>query len=470
MNISSQTKFGCLMILFPLLHGCIASGSYQAPAAKVSAQWNSSPDPTSNSVELTQFWQSFHDIALTQLIRTTLENNQSLVKALANIDAARANLTTQRASLYPTLSGNGSVSRVKDASGQSNQNSIGLDASWEIDLWRKYRNQSDAAAARLQARTADMHSMQISLAAEMADYYTQYLACRSIQRVYSTELSSIQKTEKATALLVKAGFTAPMDHALIVANLENTRSNSINQNKQCEILIKSMTALASIDESELRQILAQSSLKFPLQHGSFVISEVPADVMRSRPDIAALEREVFASYAEIKSAEADRYPNLSLSGVINAASSGGASLNTWSIGANLLQPIFDAGKRKATVQSNIAKYNAAVADYQSGVINAAAEIEKQLVTIQALKNQEKSAQSSYVQYQKYFNALEISQKAGSANLLDLEAARRSALNAQISVVNIQQQYTQSWISLYKALGGTFTPKTSVHIAQNGEIQ
>ncbi|RKG54383.1 hypothetical protein D7V64_05445 [Acinetobacter cumulans] len=132
---------------------------------------------------------------------------------------------------------------------------------------------------------------------------------------------------------------------------------------------------------------------------------------------------------------------------------------------------FDAGKRKATVESNIAKYNAAVADYKSGVINAAAEIEKQLVTIQALKNQEKSAQSSYVQYQKYFNALEISQKAGSANLLDLEAARRSALNAQISVVNIQQQHTQSWISLYKALGGTFTPsQTSVHIAQNGEIQ
>lgn len=133
-------------------------------------------------------------------------------------------------------------------------------------------------------------------------------------------------------------------------------------------------------------------------------------------------------------------------------------------------PIFDAGKRKATVESNIAKYNAAVADYQSGVINAASEIEKQLVTIQALKNQEKSAQSSYVQYQKYFNALEISQKAGSANLLDLEAARRSALNAQISVVNIQQQNTQSWISLYKALGGTFTPKKSVHITQNGEIQ
>lgn len=151
------------MILFPLLHGCIASGSYQAPAAKVSAQWNSSPDPTSNSVEFTQFWQSFHEIALTQLIRTTLENNQILVKALANIDAARANLTTQRANLYPALSGNGTVSRVKDTSGQSNQNSIGLDASWEIDLWGKYRNQSDAVAARLQARTADMHNMQIWL-------------------------------------------------------------------------------------------------------------------------------------------------------------------------------------------------------------------------------------------------------------------------------------------------------------------
>jgi len=284
-------------------------------------------------------------------------------------------------------------------------------------------------------------------------------------------LSSIEKTEKATAILVKAGFTAPMDHALIVANLENTRSNSIHQNKQCEILIKAMTALASIDESKLRQVLAQSSLNFPLQHGSFGISEVPADVMRSRPDIAALEREVFATYAEIKSAQADRYPNLSLSGVINAASSGGASLNTWSMGANLLQPIFDAGKRKAAVESNIAKYNAAVADYQSGVINAAAEIEKQLVTIQALKKQEKSAQSSYVQYQKYFNALEISQKAGSTNLLDLEAARRSALNAQISVLNIQQQHTQSWISLYKAIGGVIDPsKTSDQSINSGVNQ
>lgn len=458
------------MILFPLLHGCISISSYKPPNAKVSSQWSRSPSQIISKIELKHFWSSFNDPTLTEIINLTLENNQSLVKSLANIDAARANLITQRANLYPTLSGSASASRSKDASGQSNQTSIGIDASWEIDLRGKYRNQSDAALARLQARKEDMRSMQISIAAEMADYYTQYLACRTLDSIYITELNSIQRTEKATAILVKAGFTAPMDHSLILANLENTRSNSINQNKQCEILIKSMTALASIDEATLRSVLSKSSLKFPLTHGTFDITEVPAEVMRQRPDIAALEREVYATYAEIKSAEADRYPNLSLSGVIDAASSGGISLNTWSIGANLVQPIFDAGKRKATVQSNIAKYSAAVADYQSGVINAAAEIEKQLVTIQALKKQEKSAQTSYVQYQKYFNALDVSQKAGSTNLLDLEAARRSSLSAQISVVNIQQQHTQSWISLYKALGGgieTFNTQAIVS-TENGK--
>ena len=423
------------------------------PVAQVSSAWNTSFKQSSVNIELNQWWNSFHDPALTELIDLTLENNQDLVKSLANLDVARATLRVQRSSLYPTLSASGSGSRAKDSAGQSSQYSAELDASWEVDLWGKYRNQSNAALARLQARSDDLHSMQISLSAEMADYYTQYLACRSLESIYSTELDSIQRTEQATAILVKAGFTAPMDHALILASLENTRANSINQNKECEILIKSMTALASVDESTLRNALSRSKNQFPLSHGTFGVTAIPADVMRHRPDIAALEREVYATFAEIKSAEADRYPDLSLSGVINATSSSGVSLNTWSIGANLLQPIFDAGKRKATVQNKIATYNAAVADYQSGVVNAAAEIEKQMVSIQSLKRQEKSTEKSYLAYQKYFNALEVSQKAGSTDLLDLEAARRSALSAKMNVVNIQKQNTQNWIALFKALGG-----------------
>jgi NodT family efflux transporter outer membrane factor (OMF) lipoprotein len=263
----------------------------------------------------------------------------------------------------------------------------------------------------------------------------------------------MQKTEQANSQMVKAGFTAPMDGALSRANLASTQMNLVNQQKQCDLLVKTLVQVTGMQETALRPLLNSGKSKSLPKPALFNVSDVPAQMLQHRPDIAALEREVYATYAEIGSAQADRYPSLSLTGVISTVLTGGTSAASWSFGPALSLPIFDAGQKKAAVESAKATYVSAIADYQSGVRSAVSEVEQALVQLNSIAAQEQASENSVREYENYFNALQLSWKAGNTNLLDLESARRSALSAQMSQIELQTSRVQQWIALYKAMGG-----------------
>lgn len=433
--------------------GCMHYSSYQPPHSQTTSVWSQNTPNSNHKVDdLTQWWSQFNDPVLGQLIETAQDNSPNLLKAWAKIEQARATLTTSKASLFPSLTGSASAKRAKD--GQvSNQGTGSLDASWEIDLFGKIRKQNEAAQSRIEARQDDWHDARISLAAEVADDYVQYRSCELLVAVYQNELQSMQKTEQANSQMVKAGFTAPMDGALSRANLASTQMNLLNQQKQCDLLVKTLVQVTGMQETALRPLLNSGKSKSLPKPALFNVSDVPAQMLQHRPDIAALEREVYATYAEIGSAQADRYPSLSLTGVISTVLTGGTSAASWSFGPALSLPIFDAGQKKAAVESAKATYVSAIADYQSGVRSAVSEVEQALVQLNSIAAQEQASENSVREYENYFNALQLSWKAGNTNLLDLESARRSSLSAQMSQIELQTSRVQQWIALYKAMGG-----------------
>ena len=415
-----------------------------------------------------QWWQQFDDPALNQLISQAEADSPSLTQAWANIEKARATLKTAEAGGLPSVTGSAAVTRSRQQSqmggmSTSTTRSGGLDAAWELDLFGKVQRNAEAAQARVDARQDDWHDARVSLAAEVADTYVQYRACTLLTDAYQQELTSIVETEKATTASVQAGFSAPADGALARAGVASTRSTLVQQQAQCELLVKSLVYLTGSEETTLRPLLAQHVDRVP-QPAALDVPPIPASVLSQRPDLASLERELAAASADIGVATADLYPSLSLSGSITASATSLTSpATTWSFGPSLSIPLFDAGTRRAAVDSAKASYLSALASYRQGVRTVVKEVEQALVNLDSTARRAEEADKAAREYRSYFRSTDASWKAGSESLLTLEEARRSALSADITQITLQRDRVQYWIALYKALGGGWqagTPASS----------
>lgn len=454
-----------------MLGGCAVGPNYRQPPPASPADWYA-PLPHGGTVEaMTQWWQQFDDPVLSRLIVAAESDSPSLTAAWANIEKARATLTTAQASGWPALSASSSISRGKQAQGgvgstlstdevTTTTRSTGLDASWELDLFGKVRRNVEAARARMDARVDDWHEARVSLAAEVANTYTQYRACGLLADAYERELTSITDTEKATAASVRAGFSSPADGSLARASQASARSTLLSQRAQCELLVKSLVNLTGTDEPSLRTHLAEGKSSSVPQPSALEVQSVPAEVLQQRPDLTSLERELAAASAEIGVAQADLYPSLSLSGSISVSSTSlVSSQQTWSFGPSLSIPFFDSGRRRAAVDSARASYAATLANYRQGVRDVVTEVEQALVNLDSTARRTEEAERAAQEYRRYFDAAETHWRAGGVSLLTLEEARRSALSADIQLITLQRDRVGYWIALYKALGGGWQPGT-----------
>lgn len=444
-----------------LLAACAVGPGYSGPGTAAPAAWQSVLPHEGKAGAMRDWWQQFNDPAVAQLIAFAEADSPSLAKAWAGIEKARATLSTARSGGLPSVDGSASLTRsrqqsVPGAATTGTTRSTGLDAAWEIDLFAKVRRNTEAADARADARVADWHDARISLAAEVADTYVRYRACVLLADAYQRELVSTAATEKATAAAVRLGFSALADGALAHASLASASSTLLSQRAQCDLLVKSLVELTGQEEPALRALLAGGS-GIPAPAG-LAVESVPTNALRQRPDLASLERELAASSAEIGVAQADLYPSLSLSGSISVSAAAGASSFTgWSVGPALSIPIFDAGRRRAAVDTARAGYQAALAGYRQGLRTAVKEVEQALVNLDSTARRTEEAEQAADGYRRYFRATEANWRAGSESLLTLEEARRSALSAEINVITLQRDRVEHWIALYKAFGGGWQP-------------
>jgi NodT family efflux transporter outer membrane factor (OMF) lipoprotein len=407
-------------------------------------------------VDQSNWWTQFDDPALSTLIAAAQKDNPTLEKAAAAIEKARASRESAQAGFFPEINANAdavSSGSFKNGSGTTRSNSAGLDASWELDLFGRTRRSTESATALLEARESDWNGSLVSLAAEVASDYIQYRAGRIKQKYYEKQAESQAKTSELTQLSVKAGFTAPADGQLAEASAASTRSTALNQKAECEVLIKSLVALTGMEEAELRTTLSEDLSRLPGPEG-FQVTEVPANLLRQRPDILSAERELASASALIGVAEAARWPSLTLSGSVTlTATRGAATTAPWSFGPALTLPIFDGGNIRAGIKSAKADYDSAYATYKQTVRDAVKEVEQALVRLDSVAQRETEEQKSAQGYSAYLTAVEQNWRTGGASLLDLETARRSAIVAEVSLLELQENRLLYWIALYKAVGG-----------------
>lgn len=454
--------------LAAMLAACNLAPHYQSPAPAVSAKWIAPAPHSGDLAQLREWWSRFDDPLLVRLIDRAQGDNPSVVAAFQRIENARANLRATGASDLPTLnlnaSGQRTASGVPPFATPRTFGGVTLDAAWELDLFGSVRNTREAARARVQAREAEWHDGRTSLAAEIANTYVSYRTCEALEAVQGADVESRRQTADLTQQKVSSGFTAPADMALLRASLTDARNRLVGQRADCDVLVKALVYLSGDDEVALRRALAERRAQLPGAVALTVV-EVPAEVLAQRPDLAAAERELAAASAEAGVAEANRYPRISLTGTIGRQYFrflGNSNIgNSWGFGPALTLPIFDAGRRTAQADAARARFAELRATYMQRAGSAVREVEEALVRLDSAARREADAQAAVRDFEIFLAAAQSRWKVGVGNLLELEEARRQALNANSVLLQIRRERVAQWINLYKALGGGWNDRAVV---------
>jgi NodT family efflux transporter outer membrane factor (OMF) lipoprotein len=431
------------------------------PAPKVSAstpaQWYAAAPHNGSLTDLASWWQRQGDPLLVQLIASAQAASPSVSAAHARIAQSRAQRAAAGAALLPSVDAAASISRSNQQgtlpSGTTSQ--AAFQASWEIDLFGARRAERRAAEERLAGAQAGWHEARVSIAAEVANQYYALRACSLLLAVAEQDAASRTDTARLTQLTTDAGFQSPATAARSRASAAEGQSRLTQQGALCELDVKALVALTALPEPALRSRLAGAAA---VPAAPIEISALPAQTLAQRPDVFNAEREVAAASFDVGSAQAQRYPRLSLQGSVGAANfrSGGenTTLDTWTIGPLALTlPIFDAGRRGANVDAAKARYDNAVVSYRAVARQAVREVEEALVNLRSAAGRSGDAQLALDGYRYAFRATEDLYKNGLTSLLELEDARRTRLAAENAVVTLQRERNAAWIALYRAAGG-----------------
>ncbi|EJL69422.1 efflux transporter, outer membrane factor lipoprotein, NodT family [Variovorax sp. CF313] len=454
------------------LMGCSLTRPPAQVEAPFPAQWHA-PLPHGGSLaSLADWWRQLDDPLLVELIAAAEAASPNIASAAARVAEARSTRVQAGAALLPSLDGTASASRgtsgFASSGGGSNSSNLsastpittlqaGLQSKWEIDLFGRLRADRDAAEAKQNSANAKWHDARVAVAAETANAYFAERACQQQLRVSESDAHSRSETARLNDLSAKAGFTAPADAALARASASDASGRLTQQRAQCAVQRKALVALSGIDETTLEQKLAAAPAQRALPAvGS--IASVPAEAISQRPDVYAAELGVASASADVGSAEAERYPKLTLSGSIGRTQYrvGGVhqSLETWTVGPlSLTVPLLDGGARRANTDAAKARYAEAVSLYRANVRQAVREVEEALVNLDATDARTTDADAAVKNYQASFDATQARYSSGLASLFELEDSRRTLFSAQTARVSLQRERTEAWVALYRSMGG-----------------
>lgn len=456
-----------VVLVCALFAGCTLAPPYKAPAVPMAPAWQN-PRPWQAAQPADQWpgnawWTLYRDPTLDQLQQRLLANNADLAAALAHYRQAQAFNLQSRSALFPQVgaTANGQRDRQSDtkplrgatAPADYDSYTVGGEVDYELDLWGRVRNTVEAGKDNAQAAAADLASAQLSLQAQLAD---SYLVLRGLDQQLALLQQSIEAYQRALQLTQArhvGGIASGLDVARAQTQLSSARSLRSQTLAQRALSQDAIAVL--VGDSATRFSLAPQVLAMDLPS---VPVSLPSTLLQRRPDIAAAERRVAAANAQIGIARAAWFPSLALSaqGGFQSAEYAGllAAPNAfWAIGPNLLETIFDGGRRKATVAAARAASDEAGARYRGVVLNAFSQVEDNLAQLDhvgaALTDQRDAANAAQ-------HTLDLSMeryRQGAVVYLDVVQAQTAALDAQRSLLGLQTQQLRASVQLVRALGG-----------------
>ena len=453
-----------------LLTACAVGPDYNKPqlempvAWKVEAPWREGTPK--DRADKGEWWKRFGDPQLDALEQKALEGSPTLELASARLAQSNAALAAATAGLYPQVSIGARDSRTRISANRPLTNNTSpnftttqsdylliLAATYEADLFGRVQRTVEGARASAEQSAADFENIRLILTADLA---TAYFNLRSVDielDVLSRAIKLQRQSLEVAATRHDLGATSGLDVAQQQALLDNTLTQVDvlrRQRAQFEHAIATLTGTPA----PLFSLAAQSKVVAP----PVIPIGIPSDVLERRPDVAAAERAMAAANAQIGVATAAFYPSILLGGYYGNESRILDSLFSipsyvWSLGASLVQPLFDGGRIRANVENASAGYKAAAANYRRIVLTAMQEAEDGIIGAAAL---ERAHTQSLVAAKSSARVLELAAARYSGGLgtsLDVITAEQAVLNTERLSAQLQGQRLLASVFLIKALGG-----------------
>ena len=455
--------------------GCMAVGpDYGPPATVVPQGWQRLEPESRPAIEaaaagdLSEWWLHLEDPLLSRLVAEALQASPELRTAQARLREARARRVTAAAGLYPSVGGSAEArrSRSSETTGSGDTRELyvaGFDASWELDVFGGVRRGIEAADADLASAAADLDDTRVTLAAEVATTYVEVRAQQALLRIARDNLASQSETLQLTEWRAQAGLASEQDVEQARTNRERTRALLPSLETSLAEAEHRLDVLLGAAPGTLHARLAASDNLLQVPDGLAV--GIPADMLRRRPDGRAAERRLAAETARVGVAEAARYPSFTLSGSVGvealsagALDDGGATFS--SLFGSITVPIFEAGRLRAQVEIQDAVREQAQVAYEQAVLVALQDVENALVAL--TRNQVRDeALTSAVESARV--ASRLAQQRYRAGLIDFQSVLetdRTVLAVEESLARTRADGVLALVSLYKSLGGGWSPSTS----------
>jgi NodT family efflux transporter outer membrane factor (OMF) lipoprotein len=437
----------------------------KAPVPDAPASWQQQSDNvTTRDVPPGQWWVYFQDASLDQLIDKGLRQNTDHRLALARIREARSLAQYAGRQLYPNVSAVASADRARTSgnlgsarAGTENVFSAGFDASWELDLFGRLRQQGIAANAEERAIIAESQAISLSLIAEISQQYTLYRQFENQAALANQNTVAQEGVLKVTEARYQQGVEGNLEVMRARTLLETTRAQIPFYENQAQTAAYQIDYLLG-DKPGANKATLGDDKKIPVISQD-IFMDVPLKIIQNRPDIMAAQQRVIEATALKRSTIAELYPDVSLSAALGLASGTLGSLaegssRTWSTGAGLLAPLFDFGRIRANINASKAREEQAEITFEQTVLAALRDIETAASSYIKAKERyttlDKAASSSY-------QAVDIARKQykeGILSQLDVLQAEQSAYEADISRAQAAAELTQDFIALCKALALT----------------
>jgi multidrug efflux system outer membrane protein len=467
------------------LPACTVGPDYHRPDMPAPAAYSeaaSTPRTTVLNAEpdLSAWWEGFNDPVLSDLIRRGLADNPDLQAAASRVREARQQEHITAAAELPTLNASGNAVAFNSnrkppaasaqggaASGSGaggltipshlNLYSAGFDATWEVDLFGGTRRSIEAAKANIDASLWSRRDGQVSLAAEIAN---DYLTLRGLQARIALGEAELQRQKDLFGLIRarrQAGFVTDLDVNQQSTQVATAAAQIPQLDAQARVQIHALGVLVGQAPETLTDTLRPATTPLPPPPLSLPVG-LPSDLLRRRPDIRVAERRLAAANANIGVQEANLFPKLNLIGLGSFA---GASLdglfssdNLSSVGVGMLtQPIFNAGKTRASIRAAKEETVQARLAYRTAVIGAFRDVEDALARYTAEDTRRTSLAQAVTAARSSLTIAQDEYRVGLVNFASVLQAQNALLNSEDQLTQSDAQVLSDLVSVYKALGG-----------------
>ncbi len=402
------------------------------------------------------WWQSFADEKLNELVAIGLTNNQSLVSSLAKVKSASAGLTVSQSAKYPDLNLVASSKNNYEKLDRADTASLGVTSSWELDLWGRIASLEQKAVWDVAARQALYKARANVVAGSIANAWFGWIAASDKQKLFADQYNRTNVALTVINRRFAMGKNSITDIWQQQRLLESIVAQQAVNDARLAISTKKLALWLGVKSSQLPQLTSTSLPTVP----PLPNMGLPLSTLQYRPDIQQAFAVLQASNASMAAAVTDRFPRITLRASYSTHKNSVQDLfDDWSgsLISSLVLPLFDAGAKKAVVKQKEYALQASFADYKQTWFDAIYAVESSLITEQQLSKVANNIDLQMSLAKKTERVIVSKYLNGKASYLTLLKAQETSLKLERQVVDAQQELINNRVSLYRELShGNFT--------------